>query len=107
MPEAFSTFAPTALAKLVQDLLNFVFVSETADDRKTGLQPFLIEDASAEHKQTNLELAHMYGMLQTGEQAVLLSNLEQSIPISSFELKRSPGMFGNLLGTVLSSTTKR
>jgi hypothetical protein len=110
-PDAFSSCAPIASSKLVQDLLSFIFVSESTDDIKTGIQPFIIADASAEHRQANLELARMYGMLSAGEHSLLLTDLEtlqakevQSIPLSYFELERNLGMFGNLLGAVLGST---
>jgi hypothetical protein len=105
--DAFSSCAPIASPKLVQDLINFVFVSESTDDIRTGLQPFIIADASAEHRQANLELARMYGMLNAGDHSIQLTDLEalqskevQSIPVSYFELERNLGMFGNLLGTV-------
>jgi hypothetical protein len=110
-PDKFTTCAPIATAKLVQDLLNFVFVSESTDDIKSGIQPFIIADASAEHRQANLELARTYGMLNAGEHTLLLSDITalqakevQSIPISYFELERNLGMFGNLVGTVLGNT---
>jgi hypothetical protein len=108
--EAFSPCAPIASAKLVQDLLNFNFVSETTDDVKTGIQPFIIADASSEHRQANLELARQYGMLAAGDHSLLLRDLEslqakevQSLPLTYFELERNLGMFGNLLGAVLGS----
>jgi hypothetical protein len=44
--DAFSTCAPIASAKLVQDILNFIFVSEMINDIKMGIQPFIIADAS-------------------------------------------------------------
>ncbi len=53
-PDAFTTVSPVATVRLVQDLKNFIFTSETLDDIKTGLQPFLITDGSAEHRQANL-----------------------------------------------------
>jgi hypothetical protein len=106
--DAFSTCPPIASAKLVQDLLQFNFVGESADDIRSGIQPFIVADGSSEHRQANLELARTYGMLNTGNQSFLLSDLEvlkskevQSIPLSYFELERNLGMFGNLLGTVL------
>jgi hypothetical protein len=106
--DAFSSCHPIASAKLVQDLQGFVFLGESTDDIKTGLQPFIIADGSAEHRQANLELARTYGLLNSGENTVLLSDLEtlksretQSIPLTYFELERNLGMFGNLLGTVL------
>jgi hypothetical protein len=55
--ESFSSCAPIASAKLIQDLLNFTFVSETTDDIKTGIQAFVIADASAEHRHMNMEVA--------------------------------------------------
>jgi hypothetical protein len=86
-------------------------VGESADDIKSGIQPFIVADGSSEHRQANLELARTYGMLNTGDQSLLLSDLEvlkskevQSIPLSYFELERNLGMFGNLLGTVLGTT---
>jgi hypothetical protein len=108
--EAFSTCVPIASSKLVQDLLNFISISETTDNIKTGVHPFIIADASAEHHQTNLELARSYGMLASGKHALLLSDLEafqarkvQSLPLSYFELEQNLGMFRNLLGMVLGS----
>jgi hypothetical protein len=64
-PEAFSNCAPIVSAQLVQDLLNFSFVSDALDDIKSGIQPFLIADSSAEHRQANLELSRMYGLLNS------------------------------------------
>jgi hypothetical protein len=94
--------------KLVQDLLQFIFIGESADDIKTGVQPFMVADGSAEHHQANLELARTYGLLAAGEQSILLADLEtlkakevQSLPLTYFELERNLGMFGNLLGTIL------
>jgi len=90
--------------------MNFTFVSESTDDIKTGLQPFIIADGSAEHRQANLELACTYGMLQAEEHSLLFSDLQalqaketQSIPLSYFELECNLGMFGSLLGTALGS----
>jgi hypothetical protein len=97
--------------RLVQDLQNFIFVGETVDDIKMGLQPFVIADGSAEHLQANLELSRTYGLLAAGEQALMLADLEalkakevQSVPLTYFKLERNLGMFGNLLGTVLGTT---
>jgi hypothetical protein len=53
-PDAFTTVSPVATVRLVQDLKKFIFTSKTLDDIKTGLQPFLITDGSAEHRQANL-----------------------------------------------------
>jgi hypothetical protein len=109
-PEAFSTTVPVVNVRLVQDLLSFTFVGDTLDDIKTGIQPFVIADGSAEHRHANLEISRLYGLLNSGEQALMLSDLEslkakevQSIPLTYFELERNLGMFGNLLGVVLGS----
>jgi hypothetical protein len=63
---------------------------------------------TSEHRQANLELARTYGLLNAGENSLLLSDLEilkskevQSIPLSYYELERNLGMFANLLGTVM------
>jgi len=48
-PDAFSVSTPVVNLHLVQDLLNFSFVAESLEDLKTGLQPFIIADGSAEH----------------------------------------------------------
>lgn len=86
-------------------------MSDTPDDTKTGLQPFIVADGSAEHRQANLELSRMYSFLASGENALLLADLEllkskevASIPLTYFELERNLGMFGNLLGVVLGCT---
>lgn len=60
----------------MQDLLNFTFVSETMDDIKTVLQPFVIAYASADYRQANIKIARVYGVLQAEEQSMLLSYLE-------------------------------
>jgi len=110
-PQAFTTSLPVVSAKLAQDIINFNFVGDTLDDIKTGLQPFVIASGSAEHRQANLEIAQMYGLLTSGDHSIMLADIEQlkakkvqSIPLSYYELERSLGMFGNLLGTVLGST---
>jgi len=102
--EAFSTCAPVVLPKLIQDLLNFVFVSDSPNDTKTSLQPFIVADGSAKHRQANLELSCMYSVLASGENALMLADLEllkskemASVPLTYFELERNLGMFGNLL----------
>jgi len=109
-PEAFSTCTPVVNLCLVQDLLNFSFVAESVDDLKVGLQPFIIADGLAEHRQANLEIARTYGLLNSGEQSLLLADLEalkskevHSIPLTYFKLERNLSMFGNPLGTVLGS----
>jgi len=107
-PEAFSYTLPVVTAKLIQDLQNFHFVSESMDDLKSGIQPFIIAEGSAEYCQANLEVSRLYGLLNSGEHSVMLADLDAlqsrevaSIPLSYFELERNLGMFGTLLGTVL------
>ena len=107
-PLACSPHAPVVTPKLLQDLMTFTFVADSMDDIKTGLQPFIISDGSLEHRQANLELSRLYGFLQSGEQSIMLADLEsikakevQSIPLTFYELERNLGMFGNLLSTVL------
>jgi hypothetical protein len=109
-PESFVVTAPIPSTKVVQDLLAFAFVGDTPDDIKTGIQPFMIAEGTAEHRQANMEVARLYGLINSGEQSLLLSDLEQlknkevkSLPMNYFELERNLGMFGNFLGTVLGS----
>jgi hypothetical protein len=109
--DAFSSSAPVVSPKLLHDLLNFVFVVESPDDIKTGIQAFAIADGSAEHRQANLEILRMYPALASGETALLLADLEAlkanevvSIPLTYFEVESCLGMFGNLLGVVLGCT---
>jgi hypothetical protein len=68
-------------------------MADSMDDIKTGLQPFAIADGTLEHRQVNLELSRLYGFLHSGEQALMLVDLEalkakevQSIPLSFYEL---------------------
>jgi hypothetical protein len=107
-PEAFSVSTPVVNLHLVQDLMSFSFVAESSDDLKSGLQPFIIANGSAEHRQANLELARTFGLINSGEQSLLLTDIEhlkakevQSVPLNYFELERNLGMFSNLLGAVL------
>ena len=104
----FSTDTLVVTPKLVQDLLNFTFMSESTDDIKTGIQPFALADGNAEYRRANLELSQMYSFLASGETALMYSDLELlksketlSIPLNYFELDCNLGMFGNLLGVVL------
>ncbi len=110
-PDSYTVLTPVPSAKVVQDLLSFSFVGDSPDDTKTGIQPFVIAKGAAEHRQANLEVARLYGLLTSGDQSILLSDLEQlknkemkSLPMNYFELERNLGMFGNFLGTVLGST---
>jgi hypothetical protein len=107
-PDAFSPATPVVTAKLVQDLLSFIFQGDSPNDIKSGIQPFAIADGSAEHCHHNMEVARLYGLLHSGDQAVTLTDLEKlkakevlSIPLNNFELERNLGVFGNFLGVVL------
>jgi hypothetical protein len=74
--EAFCTTSPIVTAKLVQDLLSFNFVGDSADDISTGLHPFVITDGNAEQRHGNLEVARLYGLLTSGDVNCSLSNLD-------------------------------
>jgi hypothetical protein len=111
LAEAFYNMAPVVLAKLIQDLLSFTFVSDSQEDLKSGLQPFIIADGSKEFRRANLEPAKTYGMLHNSAYGITYSDLQalegkeiKSIPLSYFELEKCLGMFGNLLAVVLGST---
>jgi hypothetical protein len=106
--QAFSTTVPVVSAKLVQDLLSFNFVGDSADDTKLGFHPFIISDGNAEHRQINREVARLYGYLQAGDTSVSLGDLEalqakevRSVPLTYWELEKNLGAFGNLMGVVL------
>jgi hypothetical protein len=78
---------------------------------KTGLQPFIIADGSEEYCRANLELARTYGLLHDSDYGITFADLQaleakevKSIPLMYFELEKSLGMFGNLLGVTLGST---
>ncbi len=78
------------------------------DDLKSGVQPFIITEGSAEYCQANLEVSRLYDLLHSGEQSVTLADLDAlqsrevaSIPLSYFELEHNLGMFRTLVGTVL------
>jgi len=106
--QAFSTAVPVVTTRLVQDLLTFNFVGQSTEDIQSGLHPFIIMDGNAEHRQTNAEVARLYGLLNSGDAACSLADLEvlaakevRSVPLSYWELEKNLGMFGNLLGVIL------
>jgi len=106
--EAYSTATPIITTRLTQDLLAFNFVGQSADDLKGGLHPFIISEGNAEHHQTNLEVARLYGLLTAGDATCSLADLEalsakevKSVPVIYWELESSLGMFGNLITVVL------
>jgi hypothetical protein len=105
---AYSSAVPIVTARLTQDLLRFSFVGQSADDLKNGLHPFIISYGNAENRQTNLEVARLYGLLTAGDGTCSLADLEtlnskevKSIQLTYWELETSLGMFGNLLAVVL------
>jgi len=106
--DAFSTSVPLVTARLVQDILSFQFVGQSADDIKTGLHPFIIMDGTAEQRQVNTEVARLYGLLTTGDATCSLADLEalsakeiRSVPLTYWELDKCLGMFGNLIAVLL------
>jgi hypothetical protein len=110
-PETFYYLAPVVSNKLVQDLVTFTFVGDSQDDLKTGLQPFMVADGTEEHRRSNMELARTYGLLSSGDHGILYSDLlaleakeVRSVPLNYFELEKTLGLFGNLLGVVLGTT---
>lgn len=110
-PEAFYHLAPVVSAKLVQDLLSFTFMGDSQDDLKSGLQPFMVADGSEEYRRANLELARTYGFLHDTDHGIMYADLQaleakevRSVPLNYFELEKSLGMFGNLLGVTLGTT---
>ncbi len=110
-PESFYHLAPVVLAKLVQDLLSFMFTGDSQDHLKVGIQPFAVADGSEEFRRANPELARTYGFLQDSNHGVMYSNLMaleakevKLVPLTYFELEKSLGMFGNLMGVTLGAT---
>jgi hypothetical protein len=106
--DAFSSALPVVTARLVQDLLAFNFIGMSSEDIKTGLHPFIIADGNSEHRQTNTEVARLYGLLNAGEATCSLADLEaltakevRSVPLTYWELEKTLGMFGNLIGVIL------
>ena len=49
--------------QLAQDLINFTFIAQMANDIKVGLNPFAIISGSKEHCANNIEIACTYGLL--------------------------------------------
>jgi hypothetical protein len=93
--------------RLFQELLTFSFVGQSIDDIKAGLHPFIITNGNAEHRQTNVEVARLYELLNTGDATCTLADLEslngkevRSIPLNYWELEKALDMFGNLIGAV-------
>jgi len=82
-----------------------------ADDIKNGLHPFIVTDGNSEHRQHNLEVARLYGLITAGNATCSLSDLEaltakevRSVPLTYWELEHTLGMFGNLSAVLLGTT---
>ncbi|MFN9982922.1 MAG: hypothetical protein ACK53Y_23540, partial [bacterium] len=59
------------------------------EDIQGGLHPFILTDGNSEHRQLNLEMARLYGLLTAGEATVSLADLKalsakevRSVPLS-------------------------
>ncbi len=85
--QAFSSAVPIVSARLTQDMLAFNFVGNSVDDVKNGLHPFIVTDGNAEHRQHNMEVARLYGLITAGDATCSLSDLEA---LSSKEVKSVP-----------------
>jgi len=109
---AFCPFAPIPTPKLLSDLSTLTFVGDHPDDLKTGLQPFIAMDGSEEFRAAAQELARSYSIMIEQEIGVSYADLDRfklpkelrAHPTNHFELEKSLGIFGNLLGTVLGET---
>jgi len=106
--QAFSSAVPIVSARLTQDMLAFNFVGNSVDDVKNGLHPFIVTDGNAEHRQHNMEVARLYGLITAGDATCSLSDLEalsskevKSVPLTYWELEQTLGMFGNLSAVLL------
>lgn len=106
--QVFFDKAPIISNKLKDDILTFTFHGTTRDDYGTGLSPFAIMDGNEANRTQNIKLAKTYGLLASSELHLNYSDLQLledkeicSLPLTYFELKRTLGMFGNLLAVVL------
>jgi hypothetical protein len=106
---AFIAVSPVLSPKLHADLATVTFAGDHHDDLKTGIQPFVAMDGSEEYRAAAMDLARSYGLLYERDHGVSLSDLAQlkvskelrSYPSTFYDLDRSLGLFGNLLGAVL------
>jgi hypothetical protein len=107
--QAFIALAPIPTPKLVSDLVTITFVSDHPDNLKTGIQPFVVMDGSEEYRLAAQNLAQSYTLFSEREYNISYSDLDhfkvpkdlRAHPTTFFELEKSLGLFGNLLGTVL------
>jgi hypothetical protein len=100
--------SPIITPKLVQDLIAYNFIGDHRDDVTTGLSPFAVIEGGEAHRKHNLEVAKIQGSLYHNEVGFNLSNLDalqkcelKAVPLCYFDLEKSLGLFGNLLGVVL------
>ncbi len=100
--------SPIITPKLVQDIIAFNFIGEHRNDVMTGLSPFAVIEGGEAHHKHNLELAKIQGSLYHNEVSFNLSDLDalqkrelKAVPLCYFDLEKSLGLFGNLLGVVL------
>jgi hypothetical protein len=106
---AFIALAPIPTPKLVADLTTLPFVSDHPDDLKTGIQPFIAMDGSEEYRLAAQNMAQAYNMLSERDYHITYADLNQfkvpkdlrAHPTTFFELEKSLGIFGNLMGTIL------
>jgi hypothetical protein len=110
-PDRFIAKSPVITPKLVQDLVVFHFIGDHRDDVTTGLSPFNVIDGGEAHRKHTLELAKLQGTLYHSEIGFTLSDMDalqkrelKAVPVCFFDLEKSLGLFGNLLGVVLGPT---
>jgi hypothetical protein len=109
---AFITASPILSPKLHSDLATVTFVADHHNDLKTGIQPFVTMDGSEEHRAAAMELARSYGLLYERDYGVSFADLAQlkvpkdlrSYPTTFYDLERSLGLYGNVLGAILGET---
>jgi hypothetical protein len=109
---AFIPASPILSPKLHSDLATVTFVADHHNDLKTGIQPFVAMDGSEEHRAAAMELARSYGLLYERDYGVSFADLSQlkvpkdlrSYPTTFYDLERSLGLYGNVLGAILGET---
>jgi hypothetical protein len=107
-PERFLAKSPVITPKLIQDLISFNFIGEHRDEVTTGLSPFNAIDGGESHRRHNLEVSKLQGTLFNSEVGFTLSDMDtlqkrelKTVPLCYFDLEKSLGLYGNLLGVVL------
>ncbi len=106
---AFIAVAPIATPKIHSDLSTVTFLADHQDDLKSGIQPFVVMDGSAEYRASLTELSRSFGLLYEREYGVSFNDLGQfkvpkelrSYPTNYFDLEQNIGVFGNFLGAIL------